>query len=134
MADRIELFHVTTDADTAKTSPTVTDLVFTDGIVTELQLLIPDGPSGLVGIAMQYGGERVIPSTDEFIVSNNERITWPLDGFPTGRQWQAVSYNTDVYDHTIEVRFLVNEFPTPELATLGLPLPIDQSGQLIPEA
>lgn len=134
MADRIELFHVTTPAGTLETSPLTTDLQFLDGVVTDIQMVIPDGPSGLMGVAFLYGGQQIIPNGDMFIVSNNERIDWPITGYPTGSQWQLSTYNTDIYDHTVEVRLLVNEFTLPTPLATEVPLPTLETGELVVES
>lgn len=124
MADRIELFDVTVTAGTTISSPQTTDLSFVDGIVTDVEIVIPDGVVGLAGIRFAYGGQTIIPEKgDAFIVSNNEVVKWPLSSFPTGKQWQAVTYNDDAFDHTFRVRILINELPSPVISNT-LPTPI----------
>lgn len=113
MADRVEVFDVTVPAGTAKASPQTTALSFLDGEVTEVEVVIPPGPHGLVGFQLAYGGGQLIPRTaGAFIVADDEVIRWPVESYPTGGRWSLIAYNTGVYAHTLEVRFLVNELQT----------------------
>jgi hypothetical protein len=87
--------------------------------VDELTILVPPGPSGLVGFAFVHSGQQIIPFADgEFVVADGEVIRWPLDRFPDGRGWIVRTYNEDVYDHTLFVRFLLTEGSTSGGATL----------------
>lgn len=114
MAERFETFEVLIPASTAKANPQRTALEFADGIVLDIETLIPPGPSGLVGYRYDYGGQQVIPRTDgAFIVADGEIIRWPVSGYPTGQQWQIVAYNTDIFPHTLFVRMLIDEFRAP---------------------
>lgn len=133
MADRIEVFDVTVPAGTAVAAPATTALEFADGIVTDIEILIPPGPSGFVGFRFAYGGQQIIPHTvNEFIIASGEVIKWPISHFPTGTQWQLQAHNTDIYDHTIHIRFLVTELamPTRRLPDpVPIPIPGDETLQ-----
>lgn len=110
MADRIETFDVTIPRGTAIASPLVTPLQFNQGLVTQIEIVVPPGPSGLMGFRIRHSGEPVIPyNRDNWIIADNEPIKWPLSGFPIGAAWDIQGYNTDVYDHTLYLRFLVSE-------------------------
>lgn len=110
MADRVEIFRVTVPAGTAQAAPADTPLSFNPGNVTDIELVIPTGPSGLVGFKIRHSGNTIIPYGDNtFVVTDGEIIRWPLTGAPVGNKWVFRAYNTDIYDHTIEVRFLVTE-------------------------
>lgn len=110
MADRIELFEVTVPAATLQAAPTTTALTFQDGAVSAIEVVVPPGPSGLLGFQIWFSGQRVIPfRNNTFFKTDNEIIKWPIQGFPTTGRWQFVAYNIDVYAHTLQVRMLVDE-------------------------
>lgn len=124
MAQRIEVFAVPVTAGTAKSSAVETDLSFVDGTVVGIEIIIPDGHCGLTGIALMQAHSQVIPKTlDTFITGNNEPIKWPVEGFLNNGSWSALCYNTDVYDHTFHLRFLVNENTLTGPGTLGFSQP-----------
>lgn len=110
MAHRFELFDVTVPAGTAKASAVETDTVFNDGTVTSVEIVIPDGHSGLTGLAILQAHQQVIPWTaGAFIVGNAEVIRWETAGFIDNGAWSVLCYNTDVFAHTFHIRYLVNE-------------------------
>lgn len=110
MATRIEPFAVTTPAGTAIVAYQVTPLPFREGDVTRIEIVVPPGPSGLVGFRVAHSGQSVVPYTDErWIVTDDEKLTWELTNLPHGEAWELWSYNLDVYDHTIYLRIHVND-------------------------
>jgi len=110
MAQRIEAFAVTVPAGTAILTPQTTALAFNRGIVEGLEILVPPGPSGLVGFAVVHSGDVVIPyDRTQWVIADSEVLKWPLQGFPTGSAWSLRAYNLDVYAHTLYIRVLVNE-------------------------
>ena len=118
MANRVEVFQVPINPGTAKANPAVTLLPFNDGVIEEIQIIVPDGVAGLAGFQITYGGQQIIPNTrGAFIVSNDEKIIWTVEHLPEGSQWAVAAYNTDVFTHTLYLRFLVSDFglATPSL-------------------
>lgn len=110
MADRIELFDVTVPAGTLEAAPQTTALPFNLGVVTDIEILVPPGPSGLVGFRIQHSQETVIPyNKSKWVIADDDTLRWPLSGFPVGSAWALQAYNRDVYPHTLYLRFLVNE-------------------------
>ena len=110
MAERIEHFAVTIPEATLSTAPQDSSLSFNAGIVERLEILIPPGPSGLVGFQVRHSGETVIPhDSSEWIVADDEVIKWDMEGYPTGNAWGLRAYNEDVYEHTLYVRVVVRE-------------------------
>lgn len=110
MADRIESFAVATPAGTAIASAITTAMEFNEGIVERIEITIPPGPSGLVGFRIEHSGEPVIPyDRSKWIVGDNEKIDWHITGFPEGSAWALETYNEDVYEHTLYLRFHINE-------------------------
>jgi len=110
MADRIHAFQVTIPPATAIATPQVTALSFPAGIVTDIHITVPPGPSGLVGFQISHSNEVVIPHRGTtFIIADDRPIDWPLRHFPIGNAWRIRAYNTDVYPHTLYLEFMVDE-------------------------
>lgn len=104
---------MTIAANTAIATPTTTALAIPDGIMTRIEMRWPPGPAGLVGIRIAHSGTVIIPRTSaNWLISDDEPIDWPVEGYPTGNKWSIVGYNTGVNPHTIYFRFHLNEFPT----------------------
>lgn len=114
MAQRTELFAVTVPAGTAQASPQVTALSFPDAVTEAVEFIIPPGPSGLVGWQLRHSGQFIIPRTaNSFFVMDDVHQTWALEDYPVGNKWQVAAYNTDIYDHTLQFIFHVNELSQP---------------------
>jgi len=110
MAERIEVKTIITPAFTTAAAPMVTSLNFRQGYPTQLELRIPPGPSGLVGVALFHSGQQVIPyQSGEWLITDDESVIWPLSNFPYNAKYTVATYNLDVYAHTIQVRMLLNE-------------------------
>jgi hypothetical protein len=124
VADRIQSYAVTVPAGTAIATPVTTATSFVDGAVQRIEVVVPPGPSGLVGWGFAYGGQLIIPDTEgQWIVTDDEKIGWDIHHFPSGKQWQLRAYNLDVYDHVIYVRYLIDEFTLPPMPPPA-PIPI----------
>lgn len=110
MPDRIEAFDVTVPMGTPIALAIDTDLDFQRGRVDRLELRVPPGPSGLVGFRIGHSRQIIIPrSGSTWIVADNYTFDWDLSNYPTGDAWFISTYNTDVYDHTLQIRFHVTE-------------------------
>lgn len=119
MAERLETFAVTCPAGTAITAPVTTALPFSESIVEKLEITVPNGPSGFMGFRFRHSTQVVIPfDSSKWIVADGVELAWPLQGYPTGDKWSIQMYNTDIFDHTVYVRFLVNEIPSKPLPAL----------------
>lgn len=121
MASRIELFSPTIPAGTLQSAPLNVPFVFNDGVVQRIEILVPPGPSGLVGFAITHSGSIVIPyDGTSFFVTDDEKLSWDVEDFPTGSAWGVRAFNTDVYPHKLYFRFLVRE--TTQLPSGNVPL------------
>lgn len=110
MAERVEIRTITVPAGTLASAPYFQTLVWREGYPERVEIRIPPGPSGLMGVAILHSGERVLPKTDnEWLITDNEPVIWPLEGFPYNANYAVIAYNTDIYDHQFQVRFLLNE-------------------------
>jgi hypothetical protein len=114
MAQRINVKVVTVPANTQQAAPLTTTFTIRPGTVERIEVLVPPGPSGFLGFQVLFAGVLVIPDDiGVFIVTDNELISWPLGEYPTDGRWSVRAYNTDVFDHSIHVRLLVNELRAP---------------------
>jgi hypothetical protein len=124
VAGRIEVVAATVVAFTPIAAPVVVPLFFNEGRVDAIEIIVPPGPSGLVGFKVRHSAQVIIPySGNAFIVTDDEKIHWPLENFPTGRAWDCVIYNLDIFPHTITFRFLVTDaapaLALPPLVSIG---------------
>ena len=133
MAQRVLTRQVTVAAGTPVATPSVVDLSFTQGSVTDIHIVIPDGHAGFTGIALQQANQQVIPEdTNSWIIGNNEPVYPPVSDYLNNGSWQARMYNTDVYDHTFHLRFLVDDIGAPAAVTAfatGAVIPIGDAPQ-----
>lgn len=114
VASELWSFQVTIPAGTAQSSPYRQKTTLPTRKVDTLEITIPPGPSGLMGFAVTMGGINVVPvNSGTYIVTDNEKISWPLTGLPDSGDWQVSGYNLDVFDHTVYLRFLVETVPQP---------------------
>lgn len=108
MATEIRTYDFTIPAGTPTDAPAVLVMSFPPRIVQAIQVVVPPGPSGLVGFRILAGGAPVIPyDPADWIITSAENITWPMESYPTSGAWQAQGYNTGSQDHTVYFRFLV---------------------------
>lgn len=120
MAQRIEVRDVTIPSGTLQASPQVTNLVWLQGFPIRVELRVPPGPSGLVGIQLMHSGVVVIPRRGSaFLVTDDEIVGWDVEGYPSNPAWALRGFNTGVYDHTIQIRMLLNEIGTAALVPRG---------------
>jgi hypothetical protein len=118
MADRVEWFDVTVGSGTALASAVETATAFDPGVVERIELTIPDGHAGLTGLQFMIAHQQIIPFTPgSFIVGNDRVISWDTTNFLDNGAWSVLCYNTDVFDHTFHVTYLVNETSLSETAT-----------------
>lgn len=109
MSREIRAFTCDVPALTVIGAPKTFDLTFPPRVVDTIEIVVPPGPSGVVGFYIANSDVRVIPyDSDEFMVMSNEKVTWPLDGYITSGSWQLTAYNTGTLNHSIYVRFLLS--------------------------
>lgn len=124
MVQRIEIKDITVPAGVPRSFPSTFNLTWRLGYVQWVEIRFPPGTSGLVGVKVHHSGQRVIPHEDNnFIVTDNEIIKWEIEGFPSGSAWSVRAYNTDIYDHTIQTRWGINELTRQELTAVASTLP-----------
>jgi len=134
MAREIWSFTLTIPPTTPSTNPVVLPTKLPQRRVDELQIIVPPGPSGLVGFAVLVGGVRVIPYlSDLWIITAGESINWPLEDQPTSGDWSVAGYNTGTVAHSIYFRFLVSLVTDPA-ATGAIPFDVATVNAMAPNA
>ena len=118
-------FTATIPAGTPKAVPVVVNMVFPPMVVEEIEVIVPPGPNGAMGFKIGQAGVQVFPlSPDDYIVTSNEALKWPIEGANTSGAWQVIGYNTGTFNHSLEVRFLCR---LAEVALLEAPAPISSA-------
>lgn len=122
MANEIRQFSLLVPAGTIAAAPAVLDVTFPPRNVVGIEVTVPPGSNGTVGWQIQNSGLPVIPyASDDWIVANDEAISWTLDGYIDSGSWQLAGYNNGTNDHTVYFRFLLDYLT----ATAGVtPAPI----------
>lgn len=120
MARDVQRFQVTIPAGTPANAPLVTQLSMPARIVERVQIAVPPGPRGNLGIALGAAGVQYLPSNPGgFLTPDNQFIDWPLEDVIESGAWQLIGYNTGQFDHSVEVVFLLQLPPAsgPEFAS-----------------
>ena len=104
----IYVANINTEKNTAKSSPKVTYLKLTKGLIYRCSFQFPRGPSGLVGLAVFQGLFQMWPSSvGEYFIADDETINFDdLFIFEDAPYDLAIkTYNEDeTYDHVVSVR------------------------------
>lgn len=121
MARQIYEFQFTMVAGLAADTVQTMDMTIPVRTMNAIQITIPPGPSGDMGFAITVSGQPIIPYNDSsWVITDDEKLEWPLNGYPNSGAWGARGYNNGTYDHTIYVRLLV-DVVLDDGATLELP-------------
>jgi hypothetical protein len=120
MAGAVEVrqFAALCPAGTALAAPAIIALTMPVRTVISIRVRVPAGPNGNMGFAIGMGGAPVIPTQNNtFIVASDEIFDWTLDDLPNSGAWQAIMYNTGIFDHTIYLTFVCElpDQPAPDL-------------------
>jgi len=63
-----------------------------------------------MGWALTVSGNPVIPrDIGSYIVADGDADTWQLEDYPDQGAWQVTGYNTDIYNHTVYLTFLLDQ-------------------------
>lgn len=120
MAQRVVYFSATVTPSATPASPQTFPMTFNPADVERIDVKIPAGPSGNVGFYIGYGGGQFIPEgTANWIIPDNDYLSFPLVDAPNGGNWSLVGYNLGNYNHTIYVTFLLNNLAAQTIASLS---------------
>lgn len=108
LASTVYTKQATIPAGTTLAAPIKADMSFDPATVETITVIIPPGPSGLVGFQLWVKGGQAIPANQGgWVIGDDRTITWQLASLPDSGAWQLVGYNLDIYDHIIYVEFQV---------------------------
>lgn len=125
MATRIETPQLTVPAGTPIAAPVSQLLYAQRAQIEELEIMVPPGPSGLVGFRFDHSSRQVIPAIDgTWIVADGETMRFPLALYSVQPNWTIKAYNLDTYPHTLYVRVLLNDQVSNPQSTVDL-IPIE---------
>ncbi len=119
MAVELYAFAVTIPVGGTPGAPQSFDIPMPPRIVQHVDILVPPGPRGNVGIALGAAGTITWPANaGSWIVTDDETLHWDVEGAIDSGAWQFFAYNLGKYEHTIFIRFLVGLV---QAASSGLP-------------
>lgn len=126
--DRVYPLTVTTPDGTLEASPQSTTWPLEDARLLYIDLIIPAGHNGLTGLRVEYNGTQIVPWGDvSYIIANNDRIRFPVNGEITRTGLVIITYNTDVFDHSHYLYAAIQDLPEPTAV-------VNISGQVIATA
>lgn len=106
MSVEVRSFAPTVPAGTAQSAGWSADLSFPPRIVEGVDIRVPPGPRGNVGFYIGSAGTPIIPTnTGEWIITDDEKISFDLEDQITSGAWTFYAYNNGALPHTIYVRF-----------------------------
>jgi hypothetical protein len=125
VSDNVLNFAITIPANTAIITPVTTQTPLGICTLVEIKVVIPPGPAGLVGFAINGGGSQIFPQgTDKWFIFDDYVYDQPVDNQINSGQWAVAAYNLDVFDHTLQFYYYTNNIvysPGPDLsAPIGL--------------
>lgn len=114
-----QVFHSTVIVATrsTKAAPQQTNISIPSRVVVGIRVRVPAGCRGQVGFQLTSNGAQVIPETaGEWIVEDDQVLTYELTGLHTSGQWELTAYNTGQYPHTIQVALTTDYTDTTTVA------------------
>jgi hypothetical protein len=100
-------FDVTIPPGTPQSANYSVSCAFPAAVVSKITIKVPPGPRGNMGFAIGGSGTAVLPyGAGQFIVTDNEDISWDVTDQMDSGAWEVFGYNNGNQPHTIYVRFL----------------------------
>lgn len=113
-AREVRSYTVTIPAGTLASAPYTESVSFPPRVVEAVAWRVPPGPSGLMSWQLTMdGGVAVIPTGGGYITADNQAAEWTLYDQPDSGAWEVTGYNTDIYDHSIYIDFLLSPVSQP---------------------
>lgn len=114
MAVELRQFTITLPIGTTAADPVTYPMRFPAREIDQITVLVPPGPSGVVGFQLAMGTQQVLPlQAGQFIITDNEIVPLPIDNLPNSGDWSLIAYNSGQYPHSLQVRFYVDTVPQP---------------------
>jgi hypothetical protein len=121
MTAQYRSFQVTIPAGTPQASPVVINTQFEPLAVDQIDIRIPPGPLGQMGFQIASSRQQVIPwNAGQFIIANDEPLSFPSTNYPDSGDWQVIGFNTGVFNHSIWVRFALRPVTPAATPVVGI--------------
>lgn len=108
---QIVSFDVTVPAGTPIASPQRTNMQLKASVVSWVEIQVPPGPRGALGIYIASSNVQVVPSNTmagpNWLTLDNLTLRFDMEGQTTSGDWQAYAYNIGAYSHQYWVRFAI---------------------------
>lgn len=105
---------ITATAGTTPASPASIPLTLETNHLDRIEIDVPDGHDRQTGIRILSNGTVIVPfSLNDWIVANDHYFTIPFDDDITNTDLVIQAYNTDVFDHTFYLRFVMANTTVP---------------------
>lgn len=125
MSDNVLGFPITIPAGTSPNNPQVTPTPLGIADVVSLLIVVPPGPAGNVGFAINAGGTQVYPlKPGVWFVFDDYKYSQDVANQINSGQWSVSAYNTDVFAHTLTVYFYTNNIAYSPDSGFSLPIGI----------
>lgn len=109
MAREIRSFDITIPAGTTITDGWSQALSMPPRVVSRIDAIVPAGPRGNMGFAIGASGVPIIPyNPGQWIVADDDKFSWPLEGQIDSGGWEFFGYNLGTYAHTVYLTFLLD--------------------------
>jgi hypothetical protein len=100
---------VVAPAKTPITAPVSIPVALETNHLERIEIDVPDGHDRQTGIQFVSNGTVIVPfSANGFIVANNHYFEIPFNDDITTGDIVIQAYNTDIFDHTFYVRFVMS--------------------------
>jgi hypothetical protein len=110
VATRYETTQLVIPANTSKSAPVAATLYNERAAIDAIWVLVPPGPSGLVGFSFWHSSRQVIPKVDgTWIVADGETVPIQVADLSPWPDWTIHGYNLDTYPHTLYVRLALDD-------------------------
>jgi hypothetical protein len=106
-------------AKTPITAPVSIPVTLETNHLERIEVDVPDGHDRQTGIQFVSNGTVIVPfSANGFIVANNHYFEIPFNDDITAGDIIIRAYNTDIFDHTFYVRFVMSNSQLPAAANV----------------
>lgn len=127
MAQRIQHFNVNAPSNPGVVLATSLPLTAVD--VETIDVRFPRGCANLVNVYIWYANQQIIPEeANTALTGDHKTFHFDIADYLTGGAWGSFIVNNDIYAHTIQFTFGVNNIVTPTLETFPLILLLPVSG------
>lgn len=115
---RLYQLTVTTPSGVEPDLPQADPWPLEDAVLESVTILIPDGHSGLTGIRVKQAQQEIVPwGNDDWLISNDEIITVPIEEQITLSGLVIETYNLDVFEHRFWIRAVIQDLGTSTAST-----------------